>query len=293
MTLILDGRKIRDDVKKALTEKVSKLTPKPGLAIIQVGELAESSTYIGQKKLFGESIGAEVRHVAFPSDIPEEKLVSEIEKLNADKTLHGIIVQLPLPKNLDVDRVISAISPVKDVDGLHEANLKLLWENKPHGYTPATTKGVISLLDAYKIPINGKHVVVVGRSSLVGKPTALAFLNRDATVTICHKETVNPEEIMKKADILVVAVGVPKLVGARHVSEGQTVIDVGINVIEGKKKLEDEIPKRKLVGDVDFDVVKDIVGAITPVPGGAGPMTVASLFQNLLEAHARIEESKK
>ena len=232
---------------------------------------------------------------------------SQLSILNSQFDVTGIIVQLPIPIHLDKDAIIDAIDPKKDVDGLTSTNLKLLWENKSEGYLPATTKGILTLCDFYKIPTGAKKVVVVGRSFLVGKPTALAFLNHDATVTVCHKETRNLKAETRNADILVVAVGKPNLITKDHVKPGQVVIDVGINVVNGQhprgeiktkpgehpggekglSKPETEPSNRRIVGDVDFDNVSKIVQAITPVPGGIGPMTVASLFENLLEAYKR------
>lgn len=300
MAKILNGKIVNEKIAKNLSSQISPLRSKPKLVIIQVGDLAESNSYIARKKAFGEKIGAIVDHHKFPNNIREEKLITHISSLNTDPTVHGIIVQMPLPDHLDKDKIIESITPVKDVDGLTSTNLKLLWEGKEDGYTPATTKGVLTLLDYYKIPISGKNVVVVGRSFLVGKPTALAFLNKDATVTVCHSKTPNLKQETRKADILVVAAGKPKFIGPEHVSKNQIVVDVGINVVEGRQttndkrlfdkaqgKPESEPATRKLVGDVDFDSVKDIVSAISLVPGGIGPMTVASLFENLLEAYLR------
>src|SRR3989344_9485454 len=228
---ILDGRIVRDKIAQRLTSEIAKLKSRPKLVILQVGDLAESNAYIRQKILFGQKIGAIVDHQKLPENISQKNLQTTISKLNTDPSVIGIIVQMPIPASLDKDTIIDSITPQKDVDGLTSVNLKLLWENRSEGHIPATTKGILTLLDYYKIPIAAKKVVVVGRSFLVGKPTALAFLNRNATVTICHKETRNLKLETKNADILVVA--------------------------------------------------------ITPVPGGIGPMTVASLFENLLEAYKR------
>src|SRR3990167_11506545 len=295
MAKILDGRIVRDKIAQKLSTQISSLRTKPKLAILQVGDLAQSNTYIRQKMLFGQKIGAIVDHQKFPAGITQKDLISKLYSLNSIPSTHGIIVQMPIPKSLDKDQIIDSISPQKDVDGLTSINLKLLWENRKEGHIPATTKGILTLLDYYKIPIAGKHVVVVGRSFLVGKPTALAFLNRDATVTITHSKSKNLPSITKTANILVVAAGKAKLIGRNHVSSGQVVVDVGINVINDKPsfakatdgKPETEPVGRKLVGDVDFESVRKIVAAITPVPGGIGPMTVASLFENLLEAYKR------
>lgn len=296
MAQILDGKIVRDKIAQDLSKQISSLDQKPKLVIFQVGDVAESNTYINQKVKFGQRIGAIVEHKKLPQDIPGHELITQIQLENKDSSTHGIIVQLPIPENLDKDEIIQSIDPKKDVDGQTSTNIKLLFENSPKGYTPATTKGILSLLDYYKISPEAKHVVFVGRSSLVGKPTALAFLNRDATITVCHKKTKNLASITKTADILVVAAGKAKLITIEHVSKGQIIIDVGINVIENEpkpsqtpnnaKKPETEPPARKLVGDVDFESVSKIVAAISTVPGGAGPMTVASLFQNLLEAYS-------
>ena len=275
---------------------LSDLRSPPKLIIIQVGDLAESNAYIRQKILFGQKIGAIVDHQKLPENISQKNLQTTISKLNTDPSVTGIIVQMPIPASLDKDTIIDSITPQKDVDGLTSVNLKLLWENRSEGHIPATTKGILTLLDYYKIPIAAKKVVVVGRSFLVGKPTALAFLNRDATVTICHKETRNLKLETKNADILVVAVGKTNLITKDHVSADQVIVDVGINAINNRQttndkrlttKPESELSSRKLVGDVDFENVSKIVAAITPVPGGVGPMTVASLFENLLAAYKR------
>ncbi len=282
--ILLDGKKVRDDIAKTLRTKIEAFSSHPKLVIVQVGDNEESATYIRQKKAFGETIGAVVEHRKFPGEISEKDLLEVIAKLNADASVHGIIVQIPIPEHISEDAVVDAIAPEKDVDGLGGVNLKRLWENKKNGFMPATTKGIMSLLSAYEIPVAGKHVVVVGRSSLVGKPTALAFLNADATVTVAHRHTTNLSEITRSGDILVVAAGRPHFIQRDDVREGQVVIDVGITAITGEK-LDEEVVERTVTGDVHFDDVKDIVGAISPVPGGVGPMTVASLFQNLVSAY--------
>ncbi len=289
---ILDGKKLNEKIANELAAKIRGLTPKPKLVIIQVGNLAESNAYIARKKSFGEKIGAIVDHIKLPQDVVKQALLSEIRNLNSDSSVHGVIVQMPLPKHLDRDKIIEAIDPKKDVDGLTSTNLKLLWEGRSQGYVPATTKGILTLLDYYKIPVSGKKVVVVGRSSLVGKPTALAFLNRNATVTVAHSKTKNLKLETRNADILVIAAGKPGLITKEYVSKGQVVVDVGITAIDQlpatkNQKPEMELAKKKLVGDVDFESVRNIVEAISPVPGGTGPMTVASLFENLFEAYNR------
>lgn len=297
---ILDGKLVNSKIAEKLKVQISKLETKPKLVIVQVGNLPESNSYIARKEAFGEKIGAAVDHKRFDEKITQKELISQLSTLSSQLNIHGIIVQLPIPKHLNTDKVIDAISFKKDVDGLTSISLKLLWENNPVGCIPATTKGIISLLNYYKIPIVGKKVVVVGRSFSVGKPTALAFLNRDATVSICHKHTKNLKQETKNADILVVATGKPNLIGKKHVSKDQIVIDVGINVINNKRpssvktlesKPESEPSGRKLVGDVNFESVSKIVSAISPVPGGVGPMTVASLFENLLKVYKQQSNS--
>ncbi|MEK7170323.1 MAG: bifunctional 5,10-methylenetetrahydrofolate dehydrogenase/5,10-methenyltetrahydrofolate cyclohydrolase [Patescibacteria group bacterium] len=284
--ILLDGRKVRDEIRETLRKKVESFSSTPKLVIIQVGENEESAAYIRQKKAFGESIGAIVVHLRLAEDVSEQNLLATIGKLNADATVHGVIVQIPIPEHLGKDIIADAISPQKDVDGLGGVNVKLLWENKKGGFVPATTKGILSLLAYYNIPVAGKRVVVVGRSFLVGKPTAHALLNADATVTIAHSKTENLSDITRAADIVVVATGKPHFIQRNDVREGQVIIDVGITAVTGEK-LDDEVPETTIAGDVHFDDVKDIVAAISPVPGGVGPMTVASLFQNLVEAYEK------
>ena len=293
--ILLDGKKLRDltadrlktEIADGLTESAAS---QPQLAIVQVGNLVESNAYIAQKKLFAEKIGAKVLHKIHPEKVSEEELIADIEKLNKDKKVHGIIVQLPIPVGLDKQKIIDAINPDKDVDGLTATNVKRLWANSSKTITPATVLGVISLLKHYEIPIDGKKVTIVGRSMLVGKPLSLALLNENATVTVCHRHTTNLKEETRKADILVVAAGSAHLITKEHVKEGQVIVDVGINFVDKENvfplehKPENEIPKKHMVGDVDFESVKDVVSAISPVPGGIGPMTVASLFQNLVAA---------
>ena len=283
MTLILDGKKVRDSIADRLKKRVEALSVKPHLVIIQIGKNDESSTYIRQKNNFALRIGAVVTHHQLEESIEEGELLQKIAELNLDKKVHGILVQMPIPKTLDKNKIIEAIEPGKDVDGLQSKNIKMLWENQSQGFLPATTRGILSILDFYNISVAGKHVVVVGRSTLVGKPTALALLNRNATVTLCHSKSENLSQITKSAVILIVAAGVPYFITKEFVHKDQVVVDVGINLIDGTK-LEDELPERKLVGDVDFENVKDSVSVISPVPGGVGPMTVASLFENLIEA---------
>ncbi len=304
MAQILDGRAVRDAILEDLKSQITKLETKPKLVIIQVGDNPESNTYIGQKIKFGEKIGAIAELKKFPVDISQKDLESIIYHLNSDPTVHGIIIQLPISDHLDKDALIELIDPKKDVDGLTSANQKLLEENSPDALVPATAKGVITILDFYKIQIKGKKAAVVGRSKLVGAPVASLLRNLGAEVTVGHSQTPDLTAVTKPADIIVVAVGKPNLIGKEHVSPGQTIIDVGINVVDQLPETRDQTEgqesekvrpwkterpdlksTRKLVGDVNFAEVEPIVAAITPVPGGVGPMTVASLFENFLEAY--------
>ena len=271
MSKILDGKKVRDFLAKKLKEKVSKLSKKPELVVFQVGNDERSSTYIKQKKIFGEKIGFYVRYIQLDENVSESDLIFQIVEKNLDNYVKGIIVQLPLPLNLNSVKIIDAIKPEKDADGLTSINIKKFFVNDRSAILPATAKGIISLLDFYKIKISGKKIVIVGRSLIAGRSIANAFLNRDATVTICHSKTKNLKEETKLADILVVAVGKVKFIKKDFVKKGQIVIDVGINKV-----------KNGICGDVDFPNVSKIVGAISPVPGGVGPMTVISLFENMM-----------
>jgi methylenetetrahydrofolate dehydrogenase (NADP+)/methenyltetrahydrofolate cyclohydrolase len=284
MAKLLSGTIARDAMVEKLKKEVHELGLQPTLVILQIGDRPDSNAYITQKKKFAEKIGAKVNHERYPDTISQEILLETIKKYNNDPTINGIIVQIPLPKHLNKDILIDSIDPKKDVDGLTTENTKYLYENREGGFIPATTRGILNLLKFYNISIKGKKITVVGRSNLVGKPTALALLNAGATVMVGHLETKDLPAITKPAEILVVAIGDPEFINEKYVSPGQTVIDVGINSVEGKKFDEEIDTPRKLVGDVDFTAVEPIVEAITPVPGGVGPMTVASLFENLVEA---------
>ncbi|MDO8589910.1 MAG: bifunctional 5,10-methylenetetrahydrofolate dehydrogenase/5,10-methenyltetrahydrofolate cyclohydrolase [bacterium] len=276
MTKILDGKKLSQSLALKLLKKIKKLPRKPKLVIIQIGDLKESNTYIRNKKNFAERIGVETIHKRYPNSVKESQIISYILKSNRDSSVHGIMVQLPAPKNFLIEKVLESIDPQKDVDGLTAVNTKHLFDNN-EAFIPATAKGIVDLLEEYKIKLAGKRIVIVGQSSLVGRPAMLALLNKGATVTMCHKNTRNLEKETKRADILITAVGHPKLITTKHVSRNQIVVDIGINITKNKK----------IVGDVDYEKVSKVVKAITPVPGGVGPMTVASLFQNLIKAAAR------
>ncbi|MCR4311303.1 MAG: bifunctional 5,10-methylenetetrahydrofolate dehydrogenase/5,10-methenyltetrahydrofolate cyclohydrolase [Candidatus Taylorbacteria bacterium] len=284
--VILDGRKLRDARTGALKKEFSAFLEKPVLVIIQVGDLAESDAYIRQKVKFGELLGVPVIHKKFPDSIDEKVLIEAIRTLNHDTAVKGVIVQLPIPSRFSTQKIIDEIDQVKDVDGLTLNNKKRFEGGDKQAVVPATARGVLTLLRGYHIPVSGRKVTVIGRSTLVGSPIATLLSREGASVTTCHRGTEKIPEKAKGADVLIVATGNPHLVTKEYVSPEQTVIDVGINSIEGQK-LEEEIPSRKIVGDVDFEGVKDIVGAISPVPGGVGPMTVLSLFENLKDACRR------
>jgi methylenetetrahydrofolate dehydrogenase (NADP+)/methenyltetrahydrofolate cyclohydrolase len=264
MPKILDGKIIRNEIIVKLKKEIEGFETKPTLAIIQIGDLAESNKYIKAKKTFAEKIGAEVRHVQFAETVLQDEVIVEIQRLNQDESVQGIILQLPIPKNLNSLEIIEMIDPEKDVDGL-----TLLTK-----FTPATARGVMALLDYYQIDVVDKKVTVMGRSKLVGGPIAKLLVSRGAIVSVVHHLTENPKEITKTADILIVAIGKPHLIDETYIKEGQVVVDVGIT-------MEDD----QMFGDVNFEKVKDIVSAISPVPGGVGPLTVASLFLNLVAAH--------
>ena len=272
MTTILDGKKLRDEIFEELKGKIEKLSVKPSLAVILVGDNPSSKIYVNNKKKCAEKLGINSIVISYPADITEKELLNKIQELNNDKNITAILVQLPLPDHIDKFKVIDAISPKKDVDGLTPYNSgKLFAGEKPYVY-PCTPKGILLMLDHYGIEIEGKHAVVIGRSNLVGKPVAQMLLNRNATVTLCHSKTKNLTEITKTADILISAVG-KKVVGENMLKNNCVVIDVGI--FRGENG--------KICGDVDFDKVAKTTSYISPVPGGVGPMTIASLMLNTFE----------
>jgi methylenetetrahydrofolate dehydrogenase (NADP+)/methenyltetrahydrofolate cyclohydrolase len=270
---IIDGKAIAEKVRSELKEKIAKSSGKPGLAIVQVGDNPVSAVYIHKKMIAGNDVGIHMEHVHLPADTHEAELLSAIDKLNQRNDIHGMIVQLPIPEHLDDFLVLDAILPHKDVDGFHPMNVGSLVIGKPR-FIPATAKGVMKLIESTGEKLAGRHAVVVGRSNIVGKPTAYLLLQKHCTVTICHRYTAELAKYTKQADVLVVAAGVPKLVTGGMIKPGAIVIDVGTS----------KTPDGKLVGDVDFETAKDVAGWITPVPGGVGPMTVAMLLENTYEA---------
>ena len=282
---ILDGRKVSKEILLDLQSEVNKLHLDhihPKLAVILVGTDPASLAYIRQKQKACNLTGVEWEQFDYPTDVSTETLIEKIEELNNDGDVHGILVQLPLPKQVYTPNVIRAIMPKKDVDGFTAYNLgKMLISNEFEDLAPCTPLGVIRLLEHYKIPIKGQEVVVVGHSNIVGKPLATMMLNRNATITVCHIHTKDLAMHTKKADILCVAVGKPGLITEDMVKDGAIVVDIGIT------KTDDG-----LVGDVDFEAVKEKTSYITPVPGGAGPMTVACLMENTVAAAKRLNDCK-
>lgn len=276
MYQVIDGKKISQEIKDELKEKAAAMAKegkKVALAVIQVGNDPASSVYVRNKKKACEYIGIESLSYELPEETTEEELVALIGKLNADAGVNGILVQLPLPEQINEEKIIQTISPDKDVDGFHMQNVGALCTGGK-GYVSCTPLGIITLLKRSGIEIAGKRCVVMGRSNIVGKPMAMLLLRENGTVTICHSKTQDMKEITRQADILVVAIGKPKFVDETYVKEGAVVIDVGIH----------RNAENKLCGDVDFDKVAPHTSAITPVPGGVGPMTIAMLMNNCVSS---------
>ncbi|MBO6109203.1 MAG: bifunctional methylenetetrahydrofolate dehydrogenase/methenyltetrahydrofolate cyclohydrolase FolD [Eubacterium sp.] len=272
MSEIIDGKVISNMIKDECRQKVEKEGLKRCLAVVLVGDDPASAVYVGNKKKACEFVGVRSVSYELPEDTSEEKLLSLIADLNADDEINGILVQLPLPKHINEDRIIRAISPDKDVDGFHPENVGRLSIGQP-GYVSCTPAGIIELLKRSGVTIDGKSCVVIGRSNIVGKPMALLMLRENATVTVCHSHTKDLREVCQRADILIVAVGKPKMIDASYIKEGAVVIDVGIHRMENGK----------LCGDVDYDSAKEKASLITPVPGGVGPMTIAMLMKNVVD----------
>lgn len=270
---IIDGKEIKKQILDELKEEVSKLEIKPSLVVIQVGDNDASNVYIKQKAKMADYVGYDYKHIKLSEDITTEEVVKIIDELNNDKKINGVMVQMPLPNHIDTELVQNAVIPSKDVDGLSDLNAGLLFHNKDALYS-CTPYGVMELLKRYKIQVEGRHVVVVGRSNLVGKPMSMMLTNAGATVTLCHSKTVDLSKYTKDADILISCVGKANFITEKMVKEGSVVIDVGITRSESG-----------LCGDVKFDEVASKTKYITPVPGGVGPMTVAMLGSNVLKAY--------
>ena len=273
---ILDGKSLAASVRASVKQSVAALAARgirPGLAVILAGDDPASRVYVRNKTRACEETGVRSTQFEYESSVQEKELLERVAALNADPSVHGILVQLPLPRQVDADRVLEAVSPGKDVDGFHPANLGALLAGRPK-VVPCTPAGVMRLIEHAGAPLAGRSAVVIGRSSIVGKPLALLLLQKNATVTICHSKSVNIEQIASRADILIAAVGRAKLVGAAMVKPGACVIDVGVN----------RLADGTLAGDVYFEAVQNVAGWITPVPGGVGPMTIAMLLENCVRA---------
>lgn len=276
MSQIIDGKELAKHIREELKEEVKELKNAeiyPKLAVIMVGYDPASKVYVRNKSRACEDVGIEYEEYLLPAKTTREELLELIEKLNNDERVHGILVQSPLPEGLDANEAFRTILPKKDVDGFHPVNVGKLSLNQDC-FVSCTPYGIIKMLEAYNVPIEGANAVIIGRSNIVGKPLAQCLLNKNATVTICHSKTKNLKEITKKADILIAAIGKSKFVTEDMVKENATVIDVGINRNE----------EGKLVGDTDFENIKEKVSFITPVPGGVGPMTIAMLMYNVVKA---------
>ena len=271
---IINGKQIAKDLRIKIANEVKTLKRPPGLAVILVGEDPASAVYVRNKELACKEAGFFSDKIIKSENTTEEQLLEEVERLNNNPHIDGILVQLPLPSHINANKVIEHISPLKDVDGFHSENIGKLMQNKSH-LRPCTPKGVMTILSSIDCKVIGMNCVVVGASNIVGRPMAMELLNARGTVTICNSKTKDLAGVVSRADIVVVGVGIPEMVKGDWVKDGAIVIDVGIN------RLEDG----RLVGDVDFDAIKEKAGAITPVPGGVGPMTIATLLENTLIAY--------
>ena len=285
---LIDGNKIAQSIIESLTKEVSEIKgSKPTVAFIRVGEDPASVSYVRKKQKTAESIGIQSLLKVLPDSISQEELIKEIETFNEDSNVHGILIQAPLPNHISETTIFNTVKPEKDVDGFHTLNIGKLCQEDPSGFVACTPAGIVELIKHSEIQTEGKHVVVLGRSQIVGKPAALLMVQKgfpgNATVTICHSRTQNLEAITKQADLIIAAIGRPNFVTAAMVKEGASIIDVGINRIPDTSKKSGF----RLVGDVDFEAVSQKCDHITPVPGGVGPMTVAMLMQNTLNAYKK------
>lgn len=273
---LIKGPEVAAKIRQGIIEEMKELTAKtgkvPGLAVVIVGEDPASKTYVRNKERTSKKLGFHSEVHRLPEDVTQEELLAMVHRLNNDDDIHGVLVQLPLPKHIDEEPIIHAILPEKDVDGFHPVNVGNLMIGA-ESYIPCTPHGVIKMLEHIGYDLKGKNATVVGRSNIVGKPVALLLLERHATVTICHSRTQNLAEVCRQADVLVVAVGRPEMVKGDWIKPGAVVIDVGINSVDGK-----------LVGDVEFEAASKVAGHITPVPGGVGPMTITMLMVNTLQS---------
>lgn len=281
MAAVIDGNKIAQDIRNEVRQSTIELKDQngitPGLAVVLVGEDPASLIYVKRKATACAEVGFLSREYKLPAETQEEELLQIVKKLNRNKLVHGILVQLPLPKHISTERIIAAIDPVKDVDGFHPYNVGGLVSGTPL-FVPCTPRGIMELISRSGIELVGKEAVVVGRSNIVGKPIALLLLAQNATVTMCHSRTKDLPAVTGRADVLIAAIGKPQMIKANMVKNGAVVIDVGVNRLENGK----------LAGDVAFDEVAPKASFITPVPGGVGPMTIAMLMKNTLDAARRI-----
>ncbi|MEM7483448.1 MAG: bifunctional methylenetetrahydrofolate dehydrogenase/methenyltetrahydrofolate cyclohydrolase FolD [Acidobacteriota bacterium] len=297
---VLDGRavaaEIRADVAAGVEELVAAGGRRPGLGVLLVGDDPASKVYVGMKTRACEEAGMIGRSEFLPADATAAEIRAKVEDLNADDAVDGFLVQLPLPNGIDEREILNRVDPAKDVDGFHTQNVGRLWIDDADGLAPATPSGVMEMLERYDVPLSGRHAVVVGRSTIVGKPMAALLLRANCTVTVCHSRTKDLAAVCRQADVLIAAVGRPAMLGPDHVREGAVVVDVGTNRVEDRSEVERLFPgnaqrletlERRggvLVGDVDYTAVKPKVAGITPVPGGVGPLTVAMLLSNALKA---------
>ena len=286
---IIDGKAIAATIREEIKSEVSTMKTKPGLAVVIVGERKDSQTYVRMKRKACEEVGIESFHAEIPGTATEKEVLDVVKKFNADARVHGILVQLPLPKHMDEEKILAAISIEKDVDGFHPENIgKLAMKGHEPLFVPCTPKGCIELLKRSGVDPNGKNAVVVGRSNIVGMPAAMLLMGANATVTVVHSKTQNPKKICREADIIVAACGSAEMVKRDWVKPGAVVIDVGTNSVDDKTKKSGY----RLVGDVDYENVRKVASKITPVPGGVGPMTIAMLLSNTLASGKRALENK-
>lgn len=281
MNKILDGKKLSLILQEDLKEKINKLSNSPNLTVVMVGEDKASKIYVKNKEKIAKKMGIDTNTIYLNSETTTDELLSIIERLNKDKSVNGILVQLPLPKHIDENLVLEKISPLKDVDGFHPKNLGKLMINNA-SMIPCTPLGIIKLLDFYNIDLEGKNVVILGRSNIVGKPMLHLLLQKNATVTITHSYTKNLKDITKKADILIVAIGKSNFITKEYIKDNAIIVDVGINRVDNK-----------IMGDVDFNSVKDKVSFITPVPGGVGPLTITMLMHQTYIAYLNQNKEKR
>jgi methylenetetrahydrofolate dehydrogenase (NADP+)/methenyltetrahydrofolate cyclohydrolase len=301
---LLDGAAVAKRIRERVAGEAAELARRgvrPFLRVLLVGENPASMSYVSSKTRSAEEAGMGAETVRLPADAPPDRLLAEVALANSDPVVHGILVQLPLPKSHDTVRVLDAIDPRKDVDGFHPENVGRLQQGRPR-FVPCTPAGIVELLEAYRVPLAGRRAVVLGRSDIVGKPMAALLLARDATVTVCHSKTRDLPGVCREADVLVAAIGRPGFVTRDFVREGAAVVDVGINRLESLEQAPEGLRRserirralsekgRVLVGDVDFDDVSPVAGFLTPVPGGVGPLTVAMLLSNTVKAARLVSE---